>query len=312
MSSVSKSDDRIQRGKKLLRSGEYSAAGAVFQQIIEENPDDVAAHESLGNACFLAGDYDAAIEAFQKVTRLDPKQARACVNLGAVYNRKQEFKQAIDMLRRALQRDRACAEAYYNMGLAHKGLNQTKMAVSAYREAIRLAPDMAEAHLNLANLYAKNQSYPQAESHYEKALQLRPGFQRAENGLQQTRQAVEDQRRNSSPFGRLVPAATVFREETPPTQPTARLTKELRDSIYQAAADAGSTARLLAAKLKSECEQELLAMSRTVTRNAEQSLLIQDSQADFRETLRTIVPLFEALESKARQLKDAVNQPAKK
>ena len=306
MSSTMETEQQLKQGRQLLREGDSAAAIEVFQEIIGKNPDDIIAYESLGTACFHAGDYAAAIEAFQKITRLDPKKANGYINLGAVYNRQREYKNALDALRRALQRDRTSSEAYYNMGMAHKGLNQLSMAVTAYREALRHSPGMAEAHQNLANVFREMKNLKQAETHYLKALEFRPDFERAQHGLEQTRAMIEDQRQASSPLGRLVGDASSAKIVVADPAQIARLTKEDREQIYQAASNAASLARTIASNLNSEFERKILLLSAIVTRGPAHRVLAHEAHEEFRDALGTLVPLFQKLSDRVQQLGDAV------
>jgi tetratricopeptide (TPR) repeat protein len=307
------SDDRVKQGRRLLRDGDFAAAADAFRGIIQDNPDDVPAHEGLGTACFQAGDYAAAVEAFQKVTRLVPKSARGYINLGAVYNRKGDHRQALDALRRALQRERMSSEAYYNMGVAHKGMNQLNLAVTAYREALRYAPDMPEAHLNLANVYRDMNNLQQAELHYEKALEFRPDFARARQGLEHTRQLREEQEQAGSPFGRLVNNSESGDGPTGvSTAALPALSEESREHIYRAAIDSAAVARTLARHLTSEFDETLHALTFAVTQRSEQRPMVADAHEAFRGTLTTLVPLFQDLSDRVKQLRLAVTQPVER
>lgn len=310
METAPESEDRRKQGRRLLKSGDYAAAADVFRAIVDDNPDDMTAHEGLGTACFQLGDFDAAVAAFQRVTQLAPTTARGYINLGAVYNRRGDFRSALDALRRALQRDRASSEAFYNMGVAHKGMNQLSLAVSAYREALRHTPGMAEAHLNLANVYRDMQNLPQAERHYVKALELRPEFERARRGLEKVQAELERQEQAGSPFGRLVVSADAAAATGVAAVSRPALTDETREQIYRSAVDSAGLARTLARHLSGDFEQKLHALTFAVTQRAEQRPTIADAHEEFRDTLGTLVPLFQDLSDQVKQLQTAVEPAA--
>lgn len=307
MSSTSEVDERLRQARAALKSGDPAAAAELFRQVIADNPDDAQAHEGLGTACFRLKDYDAAIEAFVRVTRLDPRQPRAWINLGAVYNRMGDHAAAIDALRNALARDRKSADAYYNMGLAHKGLNQLSLAVTAYREAVRLAPDMAEAHQNLANAYVELNNLRQAEAHYRKALELRPDFEKALRGLQHV-QAKLDENQQERALGRLVAAPADAPPETATQAAPPAFTDEDRERILAAATRGNDAARELASALSGEFEKALLALAGIIARKSDQRLLVRDAHEDYRDALRTLVPLIQELSVGMNQLKALVNE----
>lgn len=307
MSATDDTSDLRKQAKSCLRKGQYAEAVRLFQEIIDTEPGNVAAHEGLAAAYFALQDYQPAVETFLKVTRLDPKQARALVNLGAVYNRMGEYNKALDILRRGLQKDRSCAQGYYNMGLAHRGLNQSAMAVSAYREAIRLDPEMAEAHQNLGNVFVDMKNYQQAIRHYETALQLQPGFQRALNGLKIAQQAIEQEQQAASPFGRLVGSSETM--EKPLSAESIRtMTDEERQ--YDRAAVAGiardieRTATELAEHLRKKVEPSLLALNRTVSQGEKAAFSVVDASEKFEVCAEKTSMLRDDLQQHMQQLQE--------
>ncbi len=303
-------DDKLKLGKRLLRAQDAAGAAACFRQVIADDPDNVTAHEGLGTACFLARDWDAALAAFTTVTRLRPREARGFINLGAVHNRKKEYQKALDTLRRALTHDRSSADAYYNMGLAHRGLKQLALAVSAYRETLRLAPEMAEAHLNLANTYFDMKNYVQAKKEYEKAIALRPGFERAMRGLQHTQQILDEEKRKTGPFGRLVESSAKSSNVDDALIAMQNLTDEdrllQRKQIQHVADVAESTARSLASRLHSELEKAVLSLNRAVTQSAGSPFVIQDALEEFRAKVADIIPLWQHLQEQTGQLQTLI------
>lgn len=201
-------DELCQQAQSLMESGKHDAAAPLFQQVVNQDSDHVAAHEGLALACSMASNWDAAEKHFAKLIQLQPMQARHYINLGTLYNRKGDFQKAVDTLRRALQRDRKNANTYFNLGLAYRKLKQTAMSVSAYKEAIKLSPEFAEAYLNLANVLVEMGSLQQAVQMFKQAIELRPTLEKAKRGLEKTQAAIAQAKKAESPFGRLVDAET--------------------------------------------------------------------------------------------------------
>ncbi len=258
-------DEVLQAARNCVRQRDYAQAIELFQQVLAQQPNHVAAHEGLATAAFLSDDYDLAIEHFKKVTMFDPRRSEALVNLGAVYNRKEDYQSAVACLRKALAKDRKSATAYYNLGLAHRGLGQSSMAVSAYKEAIRLCPEMAEAYQNLANVYTDMGNSTQAILHYERALALRPDFERAQRGLQRARAAKLEADRSVSPFGRLVDPVGQSRgplARTPVRELNDQQRFDDRTTVHRLIKEAEQSASALVHQVRSELEAQLLTFTR--------------------------------------------------
>src|SRR5262249_45088016 len=114
----------------------------------------------------------------------------AHINLGAVLNLLQQYDEAVTALRKGIQIDGQRVEGYYNLGLVYKRKGQSDLAITAYKEALRINPRMADAHLNLGNLYLEREHPRMALHHYEQAAQLRPGWDKAIDGMDQSKAAL--------------------------------------------------------------------------------------------------------------------------
>ncbi|MEZ6050996.1 MAG: tetratricopeptide repeat protein [Planctomycetaceae bacterium] len=257
-------DGLLDKAKKSSRERDFDAAIQCYQEVLALDEHNVAAHEGLAAAAFMAKNYDLAIQHFQRVSMVDPRRSQAIVNLGAVYNRKGDFNSAVQALRRALAKDRKSAEAYYNLGIAHRGLNQLSMAVSAYKEAIRLNPEMAEAYQNLANVFVEMGNTHQAILHYQRALDIRPDFEKAVRGLERARSTKKELDKTVSPFGRLVDINKVKKagESTKVRELSETERYEDRLAVHALAKDALYAARDVHENLESALEPHLQEFTR--------------------------------------------------
>jgi Tfp pilus assembly protein PilF len=189
----------LQRAKQAIEARDWDRAKMCYLQALGLKSDLPDVHYGLATVYFALRELTSSAHHFREVTRLDPLRAGAYVNLGAVLNVLNQPDEAIAALRRGIQIDPTRTEGFYNLGLVYRRKNQADLAIQAYREAIRLNPRMADAHLNLANVYYDKGQYRQAEQYYEQALQVRPGWQKAAEGLEQARAAIEAEQRGESP-----------------------------------------------------------------------------------------------------------------
>src|SRR5205823_8529718 len=114
------------------------------------------------------------------------------------------------------------SEGYYNLGLVYRRKGQTDLAIHAYREALRINPLLADAHYNLGNLHFEKEHFKQAADCYQQACKLRPNFEKAQEGLEAARAALDEQKETESDEAEEVatqPAATAIpAKKLDPTQ----------------------------------------------------------------------------------------------
>lgn len=197
-------NDLLKAGQLSFRQGEYEQAIRAFQQLLEEDPQNLKAHRGLAAAYAQSGKTDLAIEQYRKLTQIDLSNGVAWLNLGAIYIQQGKFQDAVKAIRQGMIKEKRSAIAFYYMGEAHVGLKQTSMAMTGFKEAIKLDPRIFNAHIGLGNLYLEMKSHAQAIRHFEDALKINPDSRRAQEGLRQARMEKDETRDAHNPFGRLV------------------------------------------------------------------------------------------------------------
>lgn len=249
----------IQRSRELIRSQKFAEACQQLQKLLEDDPKEEDVLELLGIANFFQKKLEAARECFERLTRLNPSHTKAWVNLGAILNRQGEFKKATEVLRRALQRDRKCAEAYYNMGIAHRGQQMNTMAISAYKEALKLAPDMVDANINLGNIYLDMKNIGLAIQCFQAGLRHAPNSIRIKSCLETAQSTQKTSRKEASPFGRLVDADHLRRQQqvSRPRQLDPAVRIQERDSVQKQTKIVRASTRELISQLEGALPREL-------------------------------------------------------
>jgi tetratricopeptide (TPR) repeat protein len=197
-----------QRAVQAIAERDWEKAKQVYLMALGLRSDLPDVHYGLATVYFQLRELTSAAHHFREVTRLDPQRAGAFVNLGAVLNLLQQYDDAVTALRRAIQLDPQRVEGFYNLGLVCKRKGQADLAISAYKEALRLNPRMADAHLNLANLYMEKQQPRQALTHYEEALRVRAGWDKALDGMEAAKEALQEEARGEAEGGEPGSSAT--------------------------------------------------------------------------------------------------------
>jgi tetratricopeptide (TPR) repeat protein len=200
------------RAARLEADGRPTAAEAVYDTVLQADPDNVRALLGRGAVRSLAGKHQAARADFLSVLRADPDNAAALTGLGYSYARSGEYAKAEEQFQRALRAspeddDAATGLAYaalwrydprqavhrfdvlsafrptsYPTGAAAKfragveHMRQGKLANAQYdfTAAIAAAPSWPDAYYNRALVYEAEGWPERARPDLEKYLQLRP------------------------------------------------------------------------------------------------------------------------------------------
>jgi len=113
-----------------------------------------------------------AVAVYQRVLELDPQHAAAHINLGTLFYNKQDYKAAEDHYRAALELDPRYALAHFDLGNVLDETGRVSDAVKTYLAAIQLAPTYADAHYNLALAYEKLKEPRKALRHWQAYVKL--------------------------------------------------------------------------------------------------------------------------------------------
>lgn len=88
------------------RLGQWEKARAYYQDVLEAEPENVAAMVDLGGYYFWRGDQGSAIRLFEKAIEVDPSSAAAYFDLNLAYSESYLFDESRDALDRARSLDR--------------------------------------------------------------------------------------------------------------------------------------------------------------------------------------------------------------
>jgi len=197
--------ERLRRriaGERALLDGDAPAAIAVWRVLLQANPDDTFAELNLARAQGAGGDYAAAIAGLQQLIERDANDPRVWFELGKFSILQGEARRAVDeYLVRALvlnKRSRNTygeAETVNALGIGYGRLGQTGDAEEQFRKAVELRRSvgnrngLATSLRNLANVLGLRGEFDQAAATLEQARALhvelgdRGGLAAVENEL---------------------------------------------------------------------------------------------------------------------------------
>ena len=111
---------------------------ALYERVLELDPDHAAAHINLGTLYYNRQDYGAAEQHYRSAIEIDPRYALAHFDLGNVLDETGRVADAIKTYTTALQLAPTYADAHYNLALAYEKLKQPRSALRHWRAYVKL------------------------------------------------------------------------------------------------------------------------------------------------------------------------------
>ena len=113
-----------------------------------------------------------AIALYEKVLEMEPQHAAAHINLGTLFYNRQDYVKAEHHYRAAIEADARYALAYFDLGNVLDETGRVPEAIKAYSTALVLAPTYGDAHYNLALAYEKMKQPRNALKHWRAYVRL--------------------------------------------------------------------------------------------------------------------------------------------
>uniref|UniRef100_Q3ASM2 protein O-GlcNAc transferase n=1 Tax=Chlorobium chlorochromatii (strain CaD3) TaxID=340177 RepID=Q3ASM2_CHLCH len=158
--------------RQLRKQGMLNEAIEAFREVIELQPDYVAAYNNLANALQAQGDSDGAEAVYQQALHYAPMLPVLHCNYGSLLLARQEYDAAIKSYQKALTLQADFFLAYTNLAKAYSVRGNFFAALQTYKAALRLKPQDAELYLDCGQLYQQYGFIPQAVKYYRRSLQL--------------------------------------------------------------------------------------------------------------------------------------------
>jgi len=157
---------------ELFHAERYAELESRSRLLLEHHPDSGLAWKLLGTALGVQG--KDALFALQKAAELSPDDVDAHNNLGNALQDLGQFEEAVASYRLALEIKPNFAIAQYNLGISLRALGQLDEAVVSYCRALEVKPDYAEAHNNLGKSLQDLGQLDEAVASFRQALAIKP------------------------------------------------------------------------------------------------------------------------------------------
>lgn len=124
-----------------LAAGNLDASRTSIDALLELQPDNLTALNTLAHIDLLGGDLDAARARYQRVTEIDPKNFDAIIGLARVASGQGQRDQAVSLLERARREFPTAVRPRLLLGWIYLREHQTDLATTLAGELGSLAPD---------------------------------------------------------------------------------------------------------------------------------------------------------------------------
>jgi len=118
-------------------------AAVSFQHVIERDPNNLDALQSLGNIAFDRNQAEPAVEYYRRYLALRSDDPYVRTNLGTMYLTAHKPQDALEAYQEALRLDPTFFQAQFSLAVAYRATGDSEKALAALDKARGLAPDEA-------------------------------------------------------------------------------------------------------------------------------------------------------------------------
>jgi Flp pilus assembly protein TadD len=168
-----KSEDRgIHLAWKYMQAGAFEQTLEVYQQVLENDPQNPMVYHNVAYAHYRLGHYREAVDFSNRALNLKPGYLKARLFLGHALLAQGDAVAAVQAYKEVLQRDSNDAEVHQGLARGLQKLGRSEEAVRAYKEAIRMQPDDVATYRSLGGLLAEQGRFSEAEYVLQTAVSL--------------------------------------------------------------------------------------------------------------------------------------------
>ena len=111
---------QLNQAKKALEERKPHDAYAIFQAIVESDPDNFEAHNGMAKALDYSGDPQGALMAYNNSLNIQPNQPEVWLNIGNLYYSGKDLSNAANAYKKAIDLDPLFGRAYNNLATVYR------------------------------------------------------------------------------------------------------------------------------------------------------------------------------------------------
>lgn len=173
----------IRKALEHHQAGRLAEAIELYQQVLEQDPDNADALHLLGNAACQLGDSELAVSLIFRAHELFPDNLGYLNSLGMAFRAQGQFEQSLACYVKAREMAPEAASVLFGMANTQQAMGDVDAAEANFKGALAITPDFFEARYNLANLQKSQGRLDDAIDSYRQAILLQPAFADAHHNL---------------------------------------------------------------------------------------------------------------------------------
>jgi tetratricopeptide (TPR) repeat protein len=200
-----------------LKQGETDKALAIFKQVAQANPKNIAARLNVAATFAAKKQYGEAVKQYEEVLKLAPDRIEALGGIAQVHMAQgtpkaafmrveealkssknpaaihqllgqlsyssRDYSKAIEYLEKAVGQNPQLTAAYYTIGNSYAAQKRFDAALDQYRTILKKNPKSIPAHMMIGTLHDQRGETAKANEAYQKVLDIDKNFAPAANNL---------------------------------------------------------------------------------------------------------------------------------
>ncbi len=160
------------KGNELFDQESYDEARAVFERMLEENPDAYVVNQNIGNCYFQEEKYEQAVEYYKRVLEKDDDNTSVLLGIGNSFANMGENENAMEWYGKIEFDKIDDSTVLYNIGTSLFNMAKYDEALKYYERSVEIQADFLDGLYQLGLVYLTTGNNDNAIIQFEKYLEL--------------------------------------------------------------------------------------------------------------------------------------------
>ncbi len=161
-------------GRHAEANTESQIAITTCEQLLTNNPKDIAANFGLAQALQFQGRLIESINIYLRILEIDDRTPFIHGSLGFALLQNRDWDRAKREFEIAISQNSGDAMIFYGLGEVLSAQNLSELAIVKYKQSIRLNPRFPQVYVALGHIFFQQNELSQASEYYQQAITLNP------------------------------------------------------------------------------------------------------------------------------------------